>query len=519
MPSSTQNSLVSLSSLSRADKERALLILREKERRKAERERSGLKTPSAEAKADPAVYAEEVFGLTVWPRQAELLRAARDHARVTVTSGHKTGKSTSLAILTWWFTSDPEGRPAARSALTSSSARQVKRILWRELRALWRRAVARGYELPEPPLDPETGIQWPDGREIFGFSTRDAERAAGISGAWIQYLIDEASGVPQIVFEAIEGNRAGGVGEGVSARIVLASNPTQQSGEFFDSHHGKREFYSALAISSEEAAAVSPPIPGLATAGWIAEKRREWGPDSPVYAVRVLGRFPGSAADAVIGVGAVLAAAARWEDTEPEARDPLIIGFDVARYGDDESVGAPRRGKKTFTLKRFAHGDGPATAAAFLTWLAGSGIRRTGEIAQVNVDVIGIGASVYDCLAGEGFTHDGVAYQPRAMVRAVAVNSASAPSDETHANLRAELHFMGRAWLDAGGALPDDAKLQAEAVAPRYRMNPSGRLLVTPKDDIRAVLGRSPDACDAWLLSLHEEPVVERRSARSGHRR
>lgn len=459
-----------------------------------------------------------MFGLRIWHRQAEFLRAARDHARVTVTSGHKTGKSTSLAILAWWFTADPEGRPAARCAMTSSSARQVKRILWRELRALWRRATARGYDLPEPPLDPETGIQWPDGREVFGFSTRDAERAAGISGAWIQYLIDEASGVPPLVFEAIEGNRAGGVGDGVCARIVLASNPTQQSGEFFDSHHGKREFYCALSISSEEAAAVSPPIPGLATAGWIAEKRREWGADSPVYAVRVCGRFPGSAADAVIGVGAVLAAVERWESTETPD-EPLIIGLDVARYGDDESVAAPRRGPKTFTLKRFPHGDGPATAAAFLTWLAGSGIRHSNEIAQVNVDVIGVGASVFDCLAGEGFTHGGVTYRPRTMVRAVGVNSASSPTDETYANLRAELHFLGRAWLDAGGALPDDAKLQAEAVAPRYRMNPSGRLLVTPKDDIRAVLGRSPDACDAWLLSLFEAPDEPDESFSGGKRR
>ena len=66
------------------------------------------------------VYATEVFGLRVWPRQAELLRAVRDHSRVTVTSGHKTGKTTSFAILAWWFADDPEARPEARVAMTSS---------------------------------------------------------------------------------------------------------------------------------------------------------------------------------------------------------------------------------------------------------------------------------------------------------------------------------------------------------------------------------------------------------------
>lgn len=494
-----------------------LLLLREKERRATERERSGRKTPSAEAKADPVTFAMEVFGLTIWPRQADLLRSARDNPRTTATSGHKTGKTRSLGILAWWFTSDPDVRPGARVPMTSSSAGQLKRALWREVVALWRLARERGYDLPEPAIDPATGVRWDDGREIYGFSTRDAEKAAGVSGAWMLYLCDEASGVLDTVFEAIEGNRAGGLGIGV--RIVLTSNPTQQSGYFFDSHHGKRALWHPLQISSEDAARVDPPIPGLATADWVDEKRREWGPDSPVYAVRVLGRFPGSAADAVIGVGAVFAAVARWEDTQPEAYDPLVIGLDVARYGDDDTVATPRRGRKAHELKRFAAGDGPTTAAAFLAWLAGSGIRRTGEVAQVNVDVIGVGASVFDCLAGEGFTHDGVAYQPRMMVRAVAVNTAESPRDPTYANLRAELHFLGRAWLDAGGALPDDALLQAEAVAPKYRMNPRGRLLVSLKDDIRAVLGRSPDACDSWLLSLYEEPVIERRSSRAGHRR
>jgi hypothetical protein len=106
--------------------------------------------------------------------------------------------------------------------MTSASARQVKKILWREVRAFWRRAAARGYDLgPEPALDPETGVQWDDGREIFGFTSRDPEKAAGVSGAHLLFLLDEASGISEEIFEAIEGNRAGG------ARIVLASHPRQ----------------------------------------------------------------------------------------------------------------------------------------------------------------------------------------------------------------------------------------------------------------------------------------------------
>lgn len=457
-------------------------------------QRTSRPTPSAAALADPVVYAQEVFGLTIWPKQAELLRSILTHGRVTVTSGHKTGKTTSFAILAWWFPSDPVARPGARVAMTSSSFRQVIRTLWREVTALWRRARDRGYDLPEPALSPDTGVRWPDGREMFGFSTKDPEKAAGTSGAHLLYLVDEASGVPGKVFEALEGNRAGGQG----AKIFLASNPTQQSGTFFESHHTKRHLYRALSISSEEAADVDPPIPGLATRSWVEEKRVDWGPDwrtSPIYAVRVLGRFPATASDAVIGLGLVLDAVARHAETEPSG--PLVIGLDVARFGDDETVAAPRRGHYVYPLIRLPPGDGPETATQFLQALTAADIVRPGERPQVNVDANGIGVSVFDALARND------------AVKAIAVNTSVASSSVNEfINLRAELHFAGRDWLREGGAVPDDAKLQAEMVAPKYRTDARGRIQVESKDDLRKRLpgNRSPDACDAWLLSLYEPP-------------
>jgi hypothetical protein len=465
------------------------------------------KTPSTEALACPVVFATEVFGLRLWKRQEELLAAARDHDRVSATSGHKTGKSTSFAVLAWWFTSDPLNRPGARCAMTSASQRQVKKILWREVRGLWRKAKARGYDLgPEPALDPETGVQWDDGRELFGFTARDPEKAAGTSGAWLLFLLDEASGIAEEIYEAIEGNRAGG------AKIVLASNPTQQSGEFYESHHAKRRFYRPIEISSEEAAAVDPPIPGLATKAWVAEKLEEWGVDSPLFQVRVKGRFAAQATDAVIGLGLVLDAIRRGKelaesdpDDSPEqldlddpdsSRDPLYVGLDVARFGDDETIAAPRRGKRLYPLIALPPGDGPNTAAALMIALGDAGLIGPREIPRVAVDANGVGAAVFDALVR------------REDVAAVAVNTgerASKPDD--FVNLRAELHFRFKGWLK-DGAIPDDARLQSELVAPKYSSDARNRLKVESKDDLRKRLRRSPDRADAAMLS-HVEFEVE----------
>lgn len=448
------------------------------------------KRPSAAARACPAVFAEEVLGLTLWRRQREFLEAVRDDDRVTTTSGHKTGKSTSFAVLAWWFTADPEGRPGARVPMTSASARQVKKILWREIRAMWRRAKARGYDLgPEPALDPETGVQWDDGREIFGFTARDPEKAAGTSGAWLLFLLDEASGIPEEIFEAIEGNRAGG------AKVVLASNPTQQSGEFYESHHAKRRFYRALEISSEEAAAVEPPIPGLASRAWIDEKREEWGEDSPLYLVRVKGRFAPQASDAVVGLGDVLDGVERGRSDDAPTTGRLTVGFDVARFGDDETALAPRRGARIFPLIPIAAGDGPDTAARAMVALADAGLIQPGEKPLLIVDANGVGASVYDALAR------------RTDCEVVAVNTATAASKpDDYINLRAELHFLFRKWLREGGMLPDDGRLQSELVAPKYSVDGRNRIKVESKDEIRARLRRSPDRADAAMLSIVEPP-------------
>jgi len=423
-----------------------------------------------------------VLGYEPWERQQELLLAVAEHERVSVRSGHKVSKSRSAGSLALWFVMT---FAAARVIMTSASARQVKSILWKELKLLHRMArVPLGGVMHEAP---DAGLQFPDGREIVGFSTDQPERMAGISGANVLFIIDEASGVEEPIFEAIEGNRAGG------ARIVMFSNPTRTSGTFYESHTAKREFWHTLHISSEESPNVKAGqiiIPGLATRPWVEEKRLEWGENSPLYDVRVKGNFPSQAENAVIGLALVEAGLRRWEEVNADA--PLEIGVDVARFGDDETVIWPRRGAKALQPTIVRSLNTIEVAGKVLEVVRE--LRREGERPRVKVDVIGYGAGTFDQL------------QQFKEVEAVAVNVAERATAENYAKLRDQLWFACRDWLKEGGAIPADAKLEAELVGPVYSIDTQGRYKVESKDDMKKRLGRSPDRADALCLAIYNPP-------------
>lgn len=431
----------------------------------------------------------------MWARQEELLRTCAASPRVACRSGHKVGKSTAAcALALWWVSTREQGRVV----LTSASGRQVRAILWRELRKLHREALQPiGGTLHEVP---DAGLQFPDGREVVGFSTDKPERFAGISGHELLFIVDEASGVPELIFEALEGNRAGG------ARVVMISNPTQTSGTFFDAFHSRRRFWATQHISSEEAARVEPAVPGLATASWVAEKKAEWGTDSPIYKVRCGGQFPEQGTQQVVSLSLVSAALDRWEETLPGTT--LDIGLDVARFGDDETLFCPRLGLYVPGLEVLPPADALDTA--------GLAANRALEIARalgikskprIKVDVIGVGAGVFDALSR------------RDDVEALAVNSSNTADDEKlYSNLRAQLHFGVRDWL-ATGAIPHDGKLEGELVSPIYSFDSRGRYVVESKKEIKARLGRSPDRFDALALAVHSPPAIDASFSRAGRRR
>lgn len=427
---------------------------------------------------DPVGFARDVLGLTIWPRQAEILEAIRDHDNVAVRSGHKVGKTSSAIAVAVWFVCT---RKRARVILTSSSDDQIRHILWKELARLYDPVKARIGG--DRALDHRTGLRFPDGREIIGLATKKPENMAGFSSPEMLLIADEASGIDDLIFEAVEGNRAGG------ARLALFSNPTRTSGKFYRAFHDDAEHWRRIHVSSEEAAATG--IPGLATREYVEGRKAEWGQASPIYQVRVEGNFAEQNENAVIGLTLVSDAIKRWATT-PETGE-LHIGVDPARFGDDDTVIWPRRGNKALQSIIVSKLDEAAVAKAVVG--AVKRLRKASERVTVNVDGHGLGSGVISVLRN---------HESRREYTVCDIRSGE-PSDDPDRffNLRSQLAFGVADWLHDGGAIPDDAKLQAELVAAIYGFDTRARLKLESKDEIKKRLGRSPDRADALALAIY----------------
>jgi len=428
---------------------------------------------------DPVAFAVGALGVQPWEREAELLRAIASNDAVACRSGQKVSKSHALGITAlWWVVTRPGD---SRVILTAPSAHQVRNILWPEVRLLYLNAkVPLGGHLYQ---DPTKGLSFGEKWGIISITTDKAERMQGISSPRQMTLVDEASGYPEQLFPSIIGNLSGG------GKVVMTGNPTQTSGTFYRAfHEGRGRPWKTMHIASTETPNFhGGKVPGLAGPEFIEFAKHEWGVESPLYQIRVLGEFPAQAADTVISVALLEAAQAIW--TEDAGKEPLTIGLDVARFGDDETVMAPRRGLRIGELEAVNRKDNVDAAE----WVVGraQALRHKAEHVTVAVDVTG-GGGVADVLR----------HMRLEWLRVVDVNSSEkADEPEEFVNRRAEMFFGLADWLRKGGALPHDDRLAGELVAHKYKFN-KGRRQIEEKADIKKRLGRSPDRADAVTLSI-----------------
>lgn len=439
---------------------------------------------------EPVAFAREVLGYDPWARQRDILQAMSRSNRVSVVSGNGVGKTDVAAILAWWFVCTRE--PGCRVFLTSSKGDQTERAVWKAVRRLWLKSkMAIGGALPKLG---KTGWDGPDGQEILILTADQAEKMQGLRAPDMLVIADEASGIEDRLFDAIEGNLSG------DGKLLLIGNPAEPVGYFWESQKPDSSFtrLHISALESPNVVAGRIVIKGLTTLSWCEMRERDWGgKESARYQMRVLGKFLVNEAGKPITWKDVTDAQARLATTTPTGR--LCVGLDPAgpgKYGDETAI-VWRRGNAML---------GCITSA---TWTEDQIIEqvlgvmrsfRTDETPLLVVDSGGPpGGSLYGRLSAIGR-----GARPGHDFEAIGVRSDAKAQREPqyYAYVRDELFENLSRWLKAGGAITEDGKLAVELNAPKWLVMTDGRQHLQKKDEIRKIIGRSPDRADALALSL-----------------
>ena len=450
--------------------------------------------------SDPIFFASEVLNKQPWPKQIDILKSVQERPRTAVRSCNGIGKTFVAASAILWFLY------AHKRSIVLSTAptwRQVEKLIWKEIRAAYRgaRVPLGGSLMPKSPELHLIQDEW----YAAGLSTNEPDRFQGFHEEYILVVVDEAAGVNEDIFEAIEG-----VLTSQGARLLLLGNPTSIGGTFYDAF--KDPSYNKIHISAYDTpnfkrfgiteddiesgewenkiGRAELPYPKLIMPSWVAGRFQGWGKDSIPYTARIKGDFPSQSDDTLIPLNWIELAMARWEEM-PDNGQPVEIGVDVARYGADKTAIAVRRGAKVMPLEVY-HQKSTTETAGLVIHTA-----KTEGTSSIKVDVIGVGGGVVDSLADLGYTD-------------TAVNVAESSTDtEKFFNLRSELWWNLRERLDPDTrrnpdpiGLPSDDELLGELASVRYKINSRGQIQVESKDEMKARLKRSPDRADAVVLAF-----------------
>ena len=399
-----------------------------------------------------------------------------------IASGHGIGKSALLSWVIWWALSTC---PHTKVVLTANTQDQLRTKTWPEVAKWAGRAVNRHWFSVQGQTivstDPAAAKTWRC--DAVTWSETNLAAFAGLhnEGRRLLMVFDEASGIHDKVWEVAEG----ALTDADTEIVWLAmGNPTEPSGRFAECFGRQRHRWAGRQIDSRT-------VPGTNKqlfAQWV----ELYGEDSDFVRVRVRGVFPRAGAMQFIGADVVEAAAKR--DAHAMRTDPLILGVDVARFGDDASVIAFRKGRDARTIPWITlRGVDTMTLAARV-----AEERSRHRADAVFVDGGGIGGGVVDRLRQLGESVIEVQFGGAADRVSLAEEAISS------ANKRAEMWGNMRTWL-AHGAIPAGPELLADLTGPQYSfVVRAGRdaILLEPKEAMKRRGLASPDAADALALTF-----------------
>lgn len=491
-----------------------------------------------EWRADWCKFAREALGVKLDPQQEAILRSVQFNARTSVSSGTARGKDfvTAVAAICFMYLTprwDAKGDLIANTkvALTAPTGRQVTNIMKPEFARLFKKAHSLGVDLPGRLVAADIRTNY-DEWYLTAFKADEHQHEAwsGFHAVNTMFAVTEATGISDDTFGAIEGNLQG------NSRILIVFNPNVTVGYAAKSQKGDRwNKFRLNSLDAPNVVAGKTLIPGQVDLNWVLDKIEQWclpisaeevkdaeddfefngqwyRPED-IFRIKVLGKFPKVSEDSLIPQQWIEKAQERWliyhgeHGYDKYPVDPLRLGTDVAGMGRDNSVYCYRFGnlvREFLSTNSGGRADHMQIVGRIIAEL------NANPYSVALIDTIGEGAGVYSRLAEMGLEN-----------RAFSTKYSEAPRDEydneltdltgqyKFENKRAYLFWAVRDWLDprrgSKAMLPPGEKFTEEATEIKYFWKSNGRIMIEPKEEIKARLGRSTDLFDS-LANTFDTP-------------
>lgn len=438
-----------------------------------------------EWREQPDIMVRELFKVVPDEWQDDALKIFPKCPKLALLACKGPGKTALLAWIGWNYLIT---RPNCNIGAISVTVQNLNDGLWKEM-AKWREksplltqmftwTKTRIFHNEAPATWFMSAKSWPKSAS----TEEQANALAGFHADYVLFLIDESGGMTDAVMNSAEAAFAGTI----ECHIVQAGNPTQLTGPLYRADRNRDIWYVINITGDPDNPKRSPRIP----IEYAREQIRQYGRDNNWVKTGIFGEFPSSSIDALIGQDEVEAAQKRYYREHEIGRVPKIMGIDVARYGDDSCSIAKRQGIQMFPFENRRGIDSLQGAS----W-----VNREWGSWDAN-------AAFIDATGGFG---SGWEDQLKVLGRApIGVHFSSQAHDKTKfLNKRAEMAFDLVQWIKRGGALPgENHRLMRALVETTYSFQ-NDRMVLEPKEMIKAKIGYSPDDMDSAMLTF-AEPVT-----------
>lgn len=399
-----------------------------------------------------------------------------DPIRDATASGHGIGKSTYVAWLVMFLMST---RPYAKVTVTANTFTQLQTKTWASIQTWKKRCITGHWFTCTGDL-----LYHNDYKESWYCSAQSSkeENSEAFAGqhnrnSTSAYLFDEASAIPDKIFEVAEGGLTDG-----EPMIFMFGNPTRNTGKLYRVCFGNEQHrWRHRSIDAR--------LSKISNKKLLQEWLDDYGEDSDFFRIRARGLPPRASELQFIDNERIqLSQKRKVEVLEDE---PLVCGVDVSGGGS------------AWTVFRFRRGlDGRVKAP----------IRVNGERSRDRSMLIGIGAELLadrrpghrisamfvDSAFGAALCER---WKTMGFTNVHEVSFGAASPDPHQANFRAYMYNKGKDWL-LQGALPDEELLATQLGLPGYHINRQNKLVIESKADLQKRGESSPDDGDAFVLTF-----------------